>query len=254
MSTFVLIHGAWHGGWVWDRVATQLKQRGHSVFAPDLPGHGSNRTPAQQITLQSYTDSILCLIDACAEPVILAGHSMGGIVISQVAEQRPERIAALVYVCAFLLGDGQTLLDVAQNDKKALVMPNVILSPDGASATLRAEILRQAFYADCSDQDYEFAKSRMVPQPTAPFGTRLRLSGVNFGSVPRFYVECLQDRAITVACQRQMQARVGCNQVFTLDCGHSPFFSSTGDLAKCLMSAAALVRAATEPARERAAQ
>src|SRR5205823_3076343 len=133
MSTFVLVHGAWHGGWVWDRVAQQLKQGGHTVLTPDLPAHGDDSTPVQQVTLQTYVDKVLGAMDGCAEPVVLAGHSMGGIFISQAAEQRPDRIRALVYVCAFLLGNGQTLLEVAQADKEALVMPNAVPSPDGAS-------------------------------------------------------------------------------------------------------------------------
>jgi pimeloyl-ACP methyl ester carboxylesterase len=147
MSTFVFVHGAWHGGWVWGRVAQQLKQRGHSVLALDLPAHGGDTTAVQQVTLQAYVDKVLSAISGCAEPVVLAGHSMGGIVVSQAAEQRPDRIRALVYVCAFLLRTGQSLLEVAQADKEALVMPNAVPSLDGASVTLRPEILRDAFYA-----------------------------------------------------------------------------------------------------------
>jgi pimeloyl-ACP methyl ester carboxylesterase len=237
MSTFILVHGAWHGGWVWDRVAQQLKRSGHNVLAPDLPAHGSDRTPVGQVTLQRYVDKIVNLVDACAQPVVLAGHSMGGIVLSQAAEQRPERIRVLVYICAFMLRNGQTLLEVAQADKDALVMPNVIPSPDGSSANLQPEMLREMFYGTCSDNDYEFAKSRLVPQPTAPFGTPLHLSEANFGRVPRLYIECLRDRAITIACQREMQARAGRDRVETLDCDHSPFFSATDELVKFLLSA-----------------
>lgn len=162
---------------------------------------------------------------------------MGGIVVSQAAEQRPDRIRALVYVCAFLLRDSQCLVDVAQGDKDALVMPNALASPDGGSVTLRPEVLRDAFYGTCSDEDYSLARSRLVPQPTAPFGTPLHLTQANFGRVPRLYVECLQDKAITIACQRQMQAVVGCDQVITLNCDHSPFFSATGELVRALLSA-----------------
>jgi pimeloyl-ACP methyl ester carboxylesterase len=240
MSTFLLVHGAWHAGWVWDRVARQLRHGGHTVLALDLPGHGADGTPVQQVTLPSYVDKVLGVIDECAEPVVLAGHSMGGIVISQAAEQRPERIGALVYVCAFLLRDRQSLLEIAQADKDALVMPNAIASADGASVTLRPEILRDAFYGACSDDDYSVAKSRLVPQATAPLGTSLHLTSANFGRVPRIYIECLQDRAITIACQRQMQAVVGCDQVITLNCDHSPFFSATDELVSALLSAEAM--------------
>jgi pimeloyl-ACP methyl ester carboxylesterase len=237
MSTFILVHGAWHGGWVWDRVAQQLRRSGHNVLAPDLPAHGSDRSPVGQVTLPRYVDKIVKLVDACAQPVVLAGHSMGGIVISQAAEQRPDRIRVLVYICAFMLRNGQTLLDVAHADEDALVMPNVIPSLDGSSINLQPEILREMFYGTCSDDDYEFAKSRLVPQPAAPLGTPLQLSEQNFGRVPRLYIECLKDRAITLACQQEMQARAGRDHVETLDCDHSPFFSATDELVKLLLSA-----------------
>jgi pimeloyl-ACP methyl ester carboxylesterase len=165
---------------------------------------------------------------------------MGGIVISSAAERRPESIRALVYVCAFLLRDGETLLEVAKADKDALVMPNVIPMANGAAVTVRPEVLRDAFYGTCSDQDCRFAKSRLVPQPIAPLGTPLSLSDRNFGRVPRLYIECLQDRAISIACQRKMRAQAGCDQVRTLDCDHSPFFSATDELVKYLVSADAM--------------
>jgi pimeloyl-ACP methyl ester carboxylesterase len=237
MSTFVLVHGAWHGGWVWDRVARQLEEGGNRVLAPDLPAHGRDRTPAEEVTLGNYVDHVVNLIDGCAEPVVLAGHSMGGIVISSAAERRPKSIRALVYVCAFLLRNGETLLEVANADADALVIPNLIPTANGASVTLRPEVLRDAFYGTCSDQDCGFAKSRLLPQPTAPLGTPLSLSDANFGRVPRLYIECLQDRAISIDCQRKMQAQVGCDQVRTLNCDHSPFFSATDELVKCLASA-----------------
>ena len=103
MSTFVLIHGAWHGGWAWNNVAALLRTEGHTGHTPDLPGHGSDQTAVGEVTLQAYVDRVTAVIDSCPEPVVLAGHSMGGVVISQTAEQRPQRICALVYVCAFLL-------------------------------------------------------------------------------------------------------------------------------------------------------
>jgi pimeloyl-ACP methyl ester carboxylesterase len=240
MSTFVLIHGAWHGGWVWDKVARLLRQHGHEVHTPDLPGHGSDTTPLSQVTLQAYVERVLATIDQCAQPVVLAGHSMGGIVISQTAEQRPHKIQSLVYVCAFLLPDEHTLLQWAEPDRDALVLPNLIPSPDKVSATLRPEILREVFYADCSDDDFHRARSLLVPQAAAPLATPIRTTAARFGRIPRVYVECLQDRAISIAVQRQMHQTVGCDRVISLNCSHSPFFSVPDDVVRCLEAAAAL--------------
>ncbi|MBA3922407.1 MAG: alpha/beta fold hydrolase, partial [Nostocaceae cyanobacterium] len=111
MSTCILIHGAWHSSWCWNKVATLLEQAGHKVIAPDLPSHGKDKTPIREVTLQSYTDRICEILTELIEPVILVGHSMGGLVITQVAEQCPDKIEKLVYLCAFLPGNGESLLD-----------------------------------------------------------------------------------------------------------------------------------------------
>src|SRR3569832_3035470 len=80
MSTLVLVHGAWHGGWSWYRIAARLEAAGHTVFAPDMPGHGTDRTPIEDVTMDTIVAKIGGYIDAAKEPVILAGHSYGGVV------------------------------------------------------------------------------------------------------------------------------------------------------------------------------
>jgi pimeloyl-ACP methyl ester carboxylesterase len=98
MSTYLLIHGAWHGGWCWNKVLSLLEARGHNVLAPDLPGHGHDTTPTATETLKSYTDRICEIASAQTEPAILAGHSMGGVAITQAGENCPKHIGALVYL------------------------------------------------------------------------------------------------------------------------------------------------------------
>ena len=120
MSTYVLVHGAWHGSWCWEKVVPLLKQAGHQVEPLDLPGHGQDKTPICEITLAAYTKRVCETLDAQAEPVILVGHSMGGIVITQIAEERPEKIQRLVYLTARLLQNGQSLFQIAQTDSDSL--------------------------------------------------------------------------------------------------------------------------------------
>src|SRR5690348_12061426 len=109
MTSFVLIHGAWHGGWCWQRVTPLLEAAGHRVWAPDLPGLGSDRTPLEQVTLDTWRDFVCKHLERAGEPAILVGHSRGGVVISAVAEAMPEKIARLAYLAAFLVPDGKTL-------------------------------------------------------------------------------------------------------------------------------------------------
>ena len=135
MGTFVLVHG----GWCWEKVIPLLEEAGHVAQAPDLPGSGDDPTPIPEVSLQGYADRISEVLDAQPEPVVLVGHSSGGTVISQAAEQRPDKVKLLVYLAAFLLRDGETLFKVGENETGSLVLPNLVMSEDGASATIRED-------------------------------------------------------------------------------------------------------------------
>jgi pimeloyl-ACP methyl ester carboxylesterase len=236
MRTYVLIHGAWHGAWCWKKVIPLLEKEGHRVVAPDLPGHGKDKRPIADITLQAYTDRVCQILDEQSDPVVLVGHSMGGAVITQTAEYRPEKISKLVYVTAFLLQNGEFLLQHAEPDTEALVLPNLIMSEDQSYANVKQEALKEVFYADCSDEDVEFAKSRLVPQAAAPFATPVSTTEKNFGRVPRVYIACLRDRAISPSIQEKLYTALPCENVISMDTSHSPFFSAPEELAKHLLS------------------
>ena len=239
MSRFVLIHGAWHGAWCWYKVIPLLEHQGHEVIAPDLPGHGIDRTPTNRVSLKSYTDRICDILDASEEPAILVGHSMGGIPITQAAEYRPDRIRSLVYLAAFLLPGGMSLFDEAHTHDDSLVPPNMVFDEaDPSYVNFRAEALREAFYADCSDADFTLARSLVTPQPQSPLMTKLQTTAENFGRVPRVYIEALQDRAITLPVQKKMYTALPCRQVISMDSSHSPFFSQPEMLAGHLLSLA----------------
>jgi pimeloyl-ACP methyl ester carboxylesterase len=230
MSTYVLVHGAWHGAWCWFKTTPLLQKLGHKVISPDLPAHGIDKTTTASVTLNAYAECIIDVLDACPEPVVLVGHSMGGIVITEAAQARPDKVSKLVYVTAFLLQDGETLLDVATKDPLALVMPNLVMSSDGSSAILKDEVLNEAFYGDCSPSDIALARSLLVPQAGAPFATPVHTTAEAWGSVQRFYIECLQDRAISIDSQRGMVNKNGLVRIHTMNTSHSPFLSAPQEL------------------------
>ncbi len=89
MSTFVLVHGAWHGAWCWTALAEDLRADGHQVDTPDLPGHGADTTPHDQVTLDLYVQRIVDVIGEEGEPVVLVGHSMGGMAAFDMAARTP---------------------------------------------------------------------------------------------------------------------------------------------------------------------
>ena len=239
MSTFVLVHGAWHGAWCWYKLAPALTHAGHEVIAPDLAGLGRDRTPLDEVTLDLWVNSVCARIERAHNPVILVGHSRGGLVISAVAEQVPARIAQLVYVTAFLLRDGETLLEVAQSTAEtSLVMANVVANEAGTALTVRDEAIAEAFYGECSAEDVALARMLLMPEPVAPSATPLRVTTSRFGAVPKAYVECRRDRAIHVDLQRRMAAASECEIVASLDADHSPFLSKPGELLESLLAVA----------------
>lgn len=237
MSTYVLIHGAWHGSWCWEKVVPLLKQAGHRVESPDLPGYGQDKTPFHEITLATYIKHVCKILDAQTEPVILVGHSMAGIVISQVAEERPEKIQTLVYLTAFLAQNGESLFQIAQMDSTSLVGPNLMVNEEQGTQTFKEGApLKDMFYGDCSDEDIARATALLVPQPLAPLATPLRMTEECFGRVPRVYIECLRDRATTPSLQKKMYMATPCQRILSLQTGHSPFFSAPQQLAQHLIS------------------
>ncbi|HBY94165.1 MAG TPA: hypothetical protein DEP84_09420 [Chloroflexi bacterium] len=239
MSTFVLIHGSWHGAWCWDKVKPLLEKQGHTVVAPDLPGHGQDKTPIPEITLQRFVDRVGQVLDAQSEPVILVGHSMGGVVITQTAEYRPDKIKTLVYLCAFLPRNGESLLQLAQQDTETLILPNLIINEAQGYHSVKEEAIREVFYHDCRDEDVARAKSLLVPEEAlAPVATPVQTSEDNYGRIPRVYIECLRDQTIGPSLQKQMNTATPCQMVLSLDTGHSPFFSAPEALAAHLVTVA----------------
>ena len=235
MATYVLVHGAWHGGWCWHRIVARLQQASHRVMAPDLLSLGIDGTPPGLVTLRAWTDQIAALVETSKEPVVLVGHSRGGIVLSEVAERIPERIRVLVYVTAFLLEDGRSLADSVADQPESLVPPAMIVADDHQTATLRDAAIREAFYGRCSDDDVALARSLLKPEPLAPLATPVRTTAARFGRVPRVYVECNTDRAIPHRAQRQMQSALPCRERVTLESDHSPFFCCPDELTAVLL-------------------
>lgn len=206
----------------------------------DLPGHGEDGTSPVTVTLQNYAERVCEVIDEQPEPVVLVGHSMGGIVISEAAERRPEKIEKLVYLTAFLLPDGKTLLETAQADSAAIILQNVDVDEGNGVITLKSEGVKDVLYHDCSDEDAEWAKDRIGSQPLAPFGTPVGVTEDNFGSVRRTYISCANDRAISPDCQNGMLDELPCEEVVTMQTGHSPFLAAPEELAGHLDSLAKL--------------
>ena len=234
MSRFLLVHGSWHGAWVWERVAPILAGAGHEVLAPDLPGRADDPRDPATITLADHVDRI---VDAAGpsvrRPTIVVGHSFGGFVISHVAERVPASVDLLIYLAAFLLPSGRTVLEAAGSVPATI--PYLEVDDPAGLVRVQTAAAAEVFYADCSPRDATRAIARLVPEALAPRRTPASLSDAAFGSVRRAYLETLHDRAIPIGLQRSMQADLPCDEVVSLPSGHSPFLSMPYRLAETLL-------------------
>jgi pimeloyl-ACP methyl ester carboxylesterase len=222
-ARFVLVHGAYHGGWCWDRLAPVLRARGADVVAPDLPGHGADRTPSADLTLSLYADHIADVVKQAGGAVTLVGHSMAGAVIAEAAERIPDRLSRLVYLTAYMPGPGESIVDWARRDGDTKARADKVLFDGTPCLAVDRATTWDAFYQDASEDDLDWVFPQLRPEPVAVFRQALVLTPENFGRVPRDYISCRQDLAITPDLQDSMRDALPARRTWDLDCGHSPF-------------------------------
>lgn len=174
------------------------------MLAPDLPGHGEDNTPICDISLASYVNCVCDLLDMQREKVILVGHSLGGLTITQAAENRPNNIEVLVYLSALLLRNGDSRHSISNREPSGSILPEYReLNKKKGYSSVKEQGSEKVFYHDSSDDDILWAKSKLVPQSLQPMDVPMSTSKKNFRSVRRMYIECLQDRAITPEFQKK---------------------------------------------------
>jgi len=234
MKTFILIHGSWHSSWNWHKVVPILERAGHKAISIDLPGMGRDKTPIQDVQMQSTVEKICAIIDSIEGKVILVGHSKNGIMISQAAEYRPHKIEKLIYIAAYLIPNGKTQREYSVMDTGGWLKPYVTQHAETNSHTLQQEIYKEGLYHDCDDDITELAKCILSNEPVESGITPLNLTDENFNSVPRYYIECTEDRAVTPFIQRVMYTETPCKKVYSMATSHSPFFSKPKALCEIL--------------------
>lgn len=238
MKTFILVHGSWHCAWNWHKIVPLLEKAGHRAIAIDLPGMGRDKTPIQEVRMDETVQGICRLIDSIDGPVILLGHSKNGIMISQAAEYRPDKIEKLIYLAAYLVPNGKTQREYSMLDTGGWLKPYVTQHPGTASHTLQPEIYREGLYHDCEEEIAQMARYILSHEPVESGIRPLVLSDERYGSVPRYYIECTDDRAVTPYIQRRMYTETPCEKVYSMHTSHSPFFSRPAELTQILLDIA----------------
>lgn len=243
MATFILIHGAWHWGGCFVKVANRLATMGHQVIAPDMAGHGFDPTPISQIAdLPIYAANARAALESIEGKAILVGHSVGGATVGWLGETMPERVQALVYLTGFMAPNRLSARDFVMTPTylkdPAIVATQGLLrmTREGLGLDLnRRELAIRSLYSDCAPREIEVAFANLIPvTPHAPFAAISAITPGRYGVLERHYIECLQDQALPLGVQREMQAAVPGAIVHQLDSGHSPFLSRPDELAEML--------------------
>ncbi|MEL6251982.1 MAG: alpha/beta fold hydrolase [Bacteroidota bacterium] len=264
MATFILIHGSFHAAWNWHKVVPLLEKEGHKAYALDMPGHGLDKQALHTVSLEDCVQKVLKEIDKIEGEIMLVAHSRNGMVISQVAEFRPKRISCLVYLAAYLIPHGKSMMEYAKEDTASLVYQNIHPKVKGerlnklvpffkrplnrklfrilASKKQKLHVLdpgvyQKALYHDCPEEITELAQVLLSPEPNLPGFEPLQLTKENYGSIPKCYIECLEDRAVSLNLQRKMQGESPCEMIYQLNSSHSPFFSMPRELVGILIKA-----------------
>jgi pimeloyl-ACP methyl ester carboxylesterase len=247
MSTFVLVHGAWHEGSAWNEVIKQLEAKGHQAFAPTIAGHGKgvNKNVTHAQCTQSIVDYI---VSKDLTDIVLLGHSFGGTIIAKVAEviggsvppSQRQRILRLIFFDAFVLDDGESLRDNIPPDSQAL-FDNLARESGDQTIMMPFEVWREGFL---NDADLELARSsyaQLSPEPYQPFIDKLDLKQFYSLPVPKSYLYCTEDNVLPQGEQwgwhPRMSNRLGLFRLVQMPGSHEVMFSNPVGLAEKIIVA-----------------
>jgi pimeloyl-ACP methyl ester carboxylesterase len=233
MTTFVLVHGAWHGGWCWRRVADLLERRGHKVSAPTLTGLGErSHLISGSINLDTHiTDVVNVLTWEDLRDVVLVGHSYGGWPISGAIEQAFDRIASVVYLDAFVPEDGQKPLDLASEFARKGILEAMtkgdVSAPGPPAATFHV-----------NDKDQAWVNGKLTPQPVGVMLQPIKLSGAHERLRKKAYIRAPQYPQPTFDSYYRAKKVDPSWRVFEVPCGHDVMVDKPEELAGILLQVA----------------
>ena len=240
----VMVHGSWHWGGCFQKVADVLALAGYPVATPDLTSHGYDATAWDGFaSIEAYARPVEAILGHAPDKVVLVGHSMGGVPLTYLAEKYPDKIAKLIYLTGFLVPNGRKALDyILLNVKipaarELFQVVSQVSNGRGLKLDLaKPDLIKAAFYGDCSDHDVGVAARNVLPiTSTVPDNTVSTITPERFGTIPRVYIECTEDKAIPIETQRLMVQNVPGTKTASLPTSHSSFFSRPAELARLIM-------------------
>lgn len=234
----ILIHGAWQGSWVWPSQIGPLTAAGWRCTALDLPGNGVDGRTLDQVGFADHVAHARAALLACAGPAVLVAHSGAGVLATQLAQDHPDRVALIVYVCGMMLPSGMDfpgmIAPFVAADPAAIGI-GAHLEPVPGGSRVPAAAAMKIFYHDCPPTAASDAAARLTPQAEGVRAPRVTHSSDRFGQVPRAYIRCGADRSVVPAVQDAMLAALPGAALRRLDCGHAPMLATPQALAAALL-------------------
>jgi pimeloyl-ACP methyl ester carboxylesterase len=234
----VLVHGAFEDAQVWGHVTAKLQADGYKVIAVDLPGRPGAPMAPDKVSLDLYRDTVVAAINKYHHRVVVVGHSFGGIVIADAAEEVPTKVKTLVFVAAYLPQDGDSLVSMANKDADAKIGPHLQIQKDKGIASIEYSARADLFANGAPDGLRKAIPDLILDEPLAPLATPVHVSAARFGRVDKVYVHTAMDQVISPSFQAQMVATTPVRAEYTLQTGHTPFLTDPDGLAGAIEAAA----------------
>jgi pimeloyl-ACP methyl ester carboxylesterase len=230
MATFVLVHGAWHGGWCWKKIGAALSATGDSVYTPTLTGLGERAHLASRETdLETHIADVLGVLEMeDLTDVILVGHSYSGIVVTAIADRAAEKVAHLVYLDAIVPRDGQGLYNCVSPKTKAFFEEQA-----GGGWLIPAAAASAQFLGLNREEDLRWVIPKLKPHPIRTFREAVRLGSMP--SVPRTYINCIGDKPLGQPRSAQAEGIVDYHEFQT---GHDAMVTAPQEVAELLRKVA----------------
>lgn len=241
MADFVLIHGAWHGRWCWERLIPLLESAGHRVFAPSLTGLGDRAAALHpQINLETHIEDVASLIeDHRLSSVVLVAHSYAGMIGTAIADRKGELISRLIYVDAVVPLPHESWSSTHAQDTRNARLASARAHPQFAFPAPTDNVFA------LSDEDWAWAKPQFSDHPAGTYEQTLAFNPARVAKIPRLFIDCVSPPLPTIDVSRRRVRNRQCwegawgdpKQVQTLASGHDPMISAPRELANLLLSA-----------------
>lgn len=233
---FVLIHGAWHGGWCWEGVVKNLEEAGHQAAAPTMPGHGPDEDRSG-IVFKDYVEALVRILKDQPGPVVLVGHSSAGFMIQAGAPSVPDKIERMIFHNAFILPDGAAQFDLVPPEVAQGMTAAAKASPDDC-VPVDQDFVRGVLMAGDPPEVQEALLARLVPQPLALFTTKVKTGPFEALDVPKTVLFCRDDPSLPPGAYLGMAQNLGQHELLEIEGGHETLFVRPQKIAEALIKAA----------------